>query len=51
MTFIDKICVLEANSVTTKEFERTWGISMEEYLSDLKDFVMEQRTFPGVHSP
>ena len=39
MTFIDKISVLEANTVTTKEFEEIWGMSREAYLSNLKAFL------------
>ena len=47
MTFIDKISVLEANTITTKEFEETWGMTREEYLDDFRKFLHEQRTEKG----
>lgn len=48
MTFIDKISVLEANTITTKVFEETWGMTREEYLDDFREFLLEQRKEKGL---
>lgn len=48
MTFIDKISVLEANTITTKVFEETWGMTREEYLDDFREFLLEQRNEKGL---
>lgn len=48
MTFIDKISVLEANTITTKVFEETWGMTREEYLDDFREFLLEQRKEEGL---
>ena len=43
MNLLDKISVLDANSVTPKEFEKAWGITREEYLKEMRSFVEAQR--------
>lgn len=43
MNLLDLISVLDANDVTPLEFKETWGISKEEYLSEMKSFIEEQR--------
>ena len=34
VNLLDKICVLDAKTVTKKEFEQTLGMSREEYLKE-----------------
>ena len=43
MNLLDKISVLEANSVTTREFENATGMTRDEYLKEMRRFVEEQR--------
>ena len=43
MNLLDKISVLEANSVTTREFEKATGMTRDEYLKEMRLFVEEQR--------
>ena len=43
MNLLDLISVLDANEVTPQEFEKTWGITKEEYLNDMRSFIEEQR--------
>lgn len=43
MNLLDKISVLEANTVTTQEFEQALGMTREEYLNEMKSFVLEQQ--------
>jgi hypothetical protein len=42
MNLLDLISVLEANDVTPTEFQETWGISLDEYLKEMKSFIEEQ---------
>ena len=42
MNLLDKISVLEANSVTTREFENATGMTRDEYLKEMRRFVLEQ---------
>lgn len=39
---LDRIDELHANSVTPEEFEKVWGISIEEHLRQMMEFVKEQ---------
>ena len=39
---LDRIDELHANSVTPEEFEKEWGISIEEHLRQMMEFVKEQ---------
>ncbi len=39
MDLLEKIDELQANSVTPKEFEDTWGMSLEQYKQELADYV------------
>ncbi len=43
VNLLDKICVLDAKTVTKKEFEQTLGMSREEYLKEMRRFVEEQQ--------
>lgn len=43
MNLLDLISVLEANDVTPLEFKETWGITEEEYLNEMRSFILEQR--------
>lgn len=43
MNLLDKISVLEANTVTKEEFQETWGMTREEYLNEMKKFIEEQQ--------
>ena len=43
VNLLDKICVLDAKTVTMKEFEQTLGMSREEYLKEMRRFVEEQQ--------
>lgn len=43
MNLLDKISVLEAKTVTKKEFEQALGQTKEEYLNEMRSFIEEQR--------
>ena len=43
VNLLDKICVLDAKTVTKKEFEQTLGMSRKEYLKEMRRFVEEQQ--------
>ena len=43
VNLLDKICVVDAKTVTKKEFEQTLGMSREEYLKEMRRFVEEQQ--------
>ena len=43
MNLLDKISVLEAKTVTKKEFEQATGMTRDEYLKEMKSFIEEQR--------
>lgn len=38
---IDKIDAIKANSVTEKEFKSVWGISLDEHMGRMMNFVRE----------
>jgi hypothetical protein len=40
-TIIERIDEIRANSVTNEEFKKVWGVSIEEYVSKLMDWVKE----------
>ena len=43
MNLLEKIDELRAQSVTSEQFEKTWGYSIEEYLERMMAFVEEQK--------
>lgn len=43
VNLLDKICVLDAKTVTKKEFEQALGMSREEYLKEMRRFIEEQQ--------
>lgn len=43
MNLLDLISVLEANDVTPMEFQKTWGITIDEYLKDMNSFIEAQK--------
>ena len=40
-TIIERIDEIRANSVTNEEFKKVWGVSIEEQVSKLMDWVKE----------
>jgi len=38
---IERIDEIRANSVTNEEFKKVWGVSIEEHVSKLMDWVKE----------
>lgn len=44
MNLYDKIDELHANEVTPEEFEKVWGISIEDHLKDMMEVVNKQRS-------
>ena len=42
MDLLEKIDELRANSVTPERFERVWGVSIEQHLDEIMQFVNEQ---------
>ena len=38
---IDKIDAIKANSVTEKEFKNVWGISLDEHINKMMDYVQK----------
>ena len=42
MNLLEKIDELRANSVTAERFEEVWGLSIEDHLDELMQFVKEQ---------
>ena len=51
VNLLDKICVLDAKTVTKKEFEQTLGMSREEYQKEMRRFVEEQQRTKAVVEP
>lgn len=41
MDLLDKMTLLEANSVTAEEYERITGVSLDEHMDRMKKFVAE----------
>lgn len=48
MNLLDKISVLEAKTVTKKEFELATGVTRAEYLKEMKDFIETERAKAAV---
>ena len=42
MNLLEKIDELRAQSVTPEKFEMVWGVSIEDHLDRLMEFVAEQ---------
>lgn len=42
MNLLEKIDELRAQSVTPEKFEKVWGVSIEDHLNRLMEFVAEQ---------
>lgn len=40
-TIIERIDEIRANSVTNDEFKKVWGVSIEEHVNKLMDWVKE----------
>lgn len=38
---IDKIDAIKANSVTEKEFKSVWGISLDEHMNRMMEYVQK----------
>ena len=51
VNLLDKICLLDAKTVTKKEFEETLGMSREEYLKEMRRFVEEQQRTKATVEP
>lgn len=51
VNLLDKICVLDAKTVTKKEFEQTLGMSREEYLKEMRRFIEEQQRTKATVEP
>lgn len=43
MNLLEKIDEICANKVTPERFEQVWGVSIEEHLDRLMEFVEEQK--------
>ena len=43
MNLLDKIDELHANNVTPETFEEVWGMTIEEHLQELMEFVEKQK--------
>jgi len=44
MNLLDKILELEANSVTSEDFLKTWGFAQKDFLDSMMAFIREQKT-------
>jgi len=42
MDLLEKIDELRANSVTPERFERVWGVTIEQHLDEIMEYVNQQ---------